>query len=178
MNHHRDNHNKKLVIIFLDIDGVLLPFDYRPPAGLLFPDRTMQALSDILVAIPDAKLVLSSTWRVRQEYIRSILEELNRFGFEYGGPLLSVNFYDVTNVHRHSTRQEEIYQWLVEHDTSTIAVKAWVALDDEDLVQGDENAAHASVFQGHAVLTDSHVGLTDRDAQTAITLLQKQQEQP
>ncbi|KAL7579638.1 hypothetical protein ACA910_008000 [Epithemia clementina (nom. ined.)] len=53
-------------------------------------------------------------------------------------------------------------------------VKAWIALDDEELVDGKANQRHQSVFQGHVVKTNSYVGLTMDDAQRAIELLQSQ----
>jgi hypothetical protein len=50
-------------------------------------------------------------------------------------------------------------------------VAAWVALDDEEPWEGDVNARHCRFFQGHAVKTDSHVGLTMDDAKHAVALL-------
>jgi hypothetical protein len=53
-------------------------------------------------------------------------------------------------------------------------VRRWVALDDEELLEGQSNAARAAVFIGHSVRTESHVGLTDADAELAISLLARQ----
>jgi len=166
---------EELIIIFLDIDGVILPFLNQPPQGTLFPDRTLEALSRILeVNVASTRLVLSSTWRVRQEFCRDILDAFNRHGYSYGGPLMGIQFYDITDPALHSTRQHEIYKWLIDHGNQNI--KAWIALDDEELIHGKENSPYRKLFQNHVVKTDSHVGLTQGDADKAIELIQKQLE--
>lgn len=91
-------------VIFLDIDGVLLPFggsrdNFRPGGvalpcteGCLFPDRTMDALTALLhrlhhlsVASAPAPprcrpvLVLSSTWRARPEFVQDILSSFRAY---------------------------------------------------------------------------------------------------
>ena len=53
-------------------------------------------------------------------------------------------------------------------------VRRWVALDDEELLEGPPNAARAAEFVGHAVRTESHVGLTEGAAELAISLLAQQ----
>ena len=53
-------------------------------------------------------------------------------------------------------------------------MRRWVALDDEELLEGQPNAARAADFAGHAVRTESRVGLTDADAEIAISLLARQ----
>ena len=85
-------------VIFLDIDGVLLPFggtrdkyqNNKPCTdGCLFPDCTMEALTTLMQCIRNLSinnntscetviqgnpvLVLSSTWRARPEFIQDIL---------------------------------------------------------------------------------------------------------
>jgi len=58
--------------LFLDIDGVLLPFGDNVPAlkpGTLFDEGCLRSLSQLLAApLPQgasAQVVLSSTWRAR-----------------------------------------------------------------------------------------------------------------
>ena len=53
-------------------------------------------------------------------------------------------------------------------------MRRWVALDDEELLKGPPNAARAAEFAGHAVKTESHVGLTEGGAELAISLLAQQ----
>jgi HAD domain in Swiss Army Knife RNA repair proteins len=199
-----------LSIVFLDMDGVLLPFQQQQ-----ISNSCIKALSYILQQVPSARLVLSSTWRVQEKYIQIILDALhqyykdNEIGCE---ALMGIDFYDITNTNMHSERQHEIYEWLQrrhqqrlqrpkrEHDggkndmedddddgsnvdfyrptsdatqkkTKNVRVAAWLALDDEELLEGDVNARHAQFFQGHVVKTDSHVGLTMDDAKNAVELL-------
>jgi hypothetical protein len=165
-------------IIFLDIDGVLLPFEGRRFAstcGSLFPDHTLEAFSLILQEMDGVKIVLSSTWRVQDRFRKEIIAGLRSYGYAYGGPLLEAEFMDLTDPDMHSERQHEIYDWLQRNQDK---VGAWVALDDEELMEGAENAARRAVFQGHVVRTESHIGLTVKNARYAIGLLQAQLSTP
>lgn len=170
------------IFLFLDIDGVLLPFGGNGGEssglssnccficdGCLFPNRNLSALTQILEAFPTISIVLSSTWRVQPKFRQQIIDSFRAYAYLYGGPLLETDLYDITDPGMHTERQHEIYSWLQSRPCI-----AWIALDDEDLVDGAVNAENRSFFEGHVVKTESHVGLTDGDARTAIALLQKQ----
>jgi HAD domain in Swiss Army Knife RNA repair proteins len=178
------------IIVFLDIDGVLLPFPnkFNIMKGRIFPDETMSALSLILKAFPSTKkdsssainhnefvatdvdIVLSSTWRVQKSIRDEIIADFH--SYSYDGPLSTVDgFYDITDPSFHGIRQHEIYQWLQTQETRS---SAWIALDDEDLMLGVENAKYNSYFEGHVIHCDSTVGLTRENAMNAIRLLRKQ----
>jgi hypothetical protein len=129
-----------LVIVFLDIDGVLLPIvgndcgrddgegqdddnsaagddrsssSLRPLKGRLFPQQPIDALSVLCARVPTIQLVLSSTWRVHVAWRYDILNELQTYG---SGPLSQLTqFHDVTDPAMHGERQHEIYQWLATH---------------------------------------------------------------
>mmetsp|Transcript_8083 Transcript_8083/g.12363 ORF Transcript_8083/g.12363 Transcript_8083/m.12363 type:complete len:177 (-) Transcript_8083:248-778(-) len=164
-----------LTIIFLDIDGVLLPFGgERSTSEIscsgLFPDRTIEAFNAILKECPSSLIVLSSTWRVSQEFCQQILQAFRDYAKTNDGEFLPTQFYDVTNINNHSERQWEIHDWL----SSSQNIEAWIALDDEELIEGDTNKKYCSEFQDHVVKTASHVGLTKKDAETAILLLKAQ----
>ena len=165
-------------IIFLDIDGVLLPFEgnrFRSTCGSLFPDHTLEAFSLILQEIEGAKIVLSSTWRVQDKFRKEIIAGLRSYGYAYGGPLLEAEFMDLTDPDMHGERQHEIHDWLQRNPDK---IGAWIALDDEELMEGAENAARRAVFQGHVLKTESHIGLTVKNARYAIGLLQAQLSTP
>ena len=209
----------EIIILFLDIDGVLLPFGcsaiddgssptmFSSSSSCLFPDSTLQALSMILEEcrernLPPVGLVLSSTWRVHEKFRQDILHGLANYARRQGGPLGEVTeFFDVTDPTLHSERQHEIYAWLesyiiaseddqIQQQSTTTSntscsdtaetrkvrpfIRAWLALDDEELIQGPNYRALSSVFQGHVIKTDSSVGLTREDAQQALELLQWQ----
>jgi hypothetical protein len=175
---HSKSSSTAETIIFLDIDGVLLPFGgnrFKSTCGSLFPDHTTEALSLILQEIDGAKIVLSSTWRVQDRFRKQIIAGLRSYGYAYGGPLSEVEFTDLTDPDMHGERQHEIHDWLQRNPDK---VGAWIALDDEELMEGAENAARRAVFQGHVVKTESHIGLTVKNARYAIGLLQAQLSTP
>ena len=72
--------SSKQIIIFLDIDGVLLPFGYQEEDNRLFPQCTLDALAHVLEQVPNSQLVLSSTWRVQARFIHTIVQELRAYG--------------------------------------------------------------------------------------------------
>jgi hypothetical protein len=163
------------VVIFLDVDGVILPFGDAVPIattteGSLFPDSCLAALTHITSKFSDVRLVLSSTWRVQATYRGQILESFHAYGRALGGPLRSIEFHDITDPTLHLTRQAEINAWL----HSNRYRGAWIALDDEELVEGEENNSQRQAFCGRVVKTASHIGLTCEDAQQALTLLENQ----
>ena len=158
-------------IVFLDIDGVLLPFGHADPlhraAGNQddFPDECLGALARILEAVPHARLVLSSTWRCWPGGVGHICGEFRR----HGGALKDVRFLSMTNKENHSHRQWEIAEWL--RGDEGRAVDTWVALDDEELLDGAPLRRHRAWFANHVVKTRSDVGLTAELADRAIALL-------
>ena len=132
-----------LGIIFLDIDGVLLPFPKKDNGSgqstkRLFPDGPLRALSKLLEETPHSKIVLSSTWRVREDFRNDILDCFQDFANEElqqssltehdnssssggggGGsslcPLGQIandGFWGITDPEMHSERQWEIHDWL------------------------------------------------------------------
>jgi hypothetical protein len=183
-------------VIFLDIDGVLLPFPPppSPPSSSssspnetnqrLFPDAPLAALSHMLESAVGAKIVLSSTWRVRPDFVRDILKCLEQYAVEHGGPLGDIansGFWSNTDPNLHSERQWEIHEWLVQRQQqqeqpNKIEIKdmVWLALDDEELIEGETNQNHRHHFEGHVIKTASHVGLTTKDVDKAIELWKAQ----
>jgi hypothetical protein len=164
-------------VVLLDIDGVLLPFGegaapITPPA--LFGAPALAALSHLL-AESRAALVLSSTWRAVPAYVDDIAAEFRRYGAAHGGPLAGfAGFAGTTDPGLHSTRQREIHAWLTARRAAATGPLAWVALDDEPLLDGAACAALRPAFEGHVVQTESHEGLTLAQARRAVELLRAQ----
>ena len=155
-----------LKVIFLDIDGVLLPFPKTDEYDTLFPQRTVEAL-DYLLKETGAELVLSSTWRVRTPFIAQIIDCLKGFGMTIDW------FHDITDPTMHSERQWEIAKWLEDHRQEQGDI-VWLALDDEELLEGEANEKFRAAFQGHVIKTASHVGLTMEDAKRGVELWKQQ----
>lgn len=159
---------KILKVIFLDIDGVLLPFPKDENAGSeLFPASTLKPLQTLLQQADGAKLVLSSTWRVRKDFIQDIVDCIQAFGIDFDG------FFDITDPNMHSERQWEIERWLSNNRQKYDKI-VWLALDDEELLEGDVNQKFRSLFEGHVIKTESQKGLTMEDVKDALNLWQNQ----
>ena len=164
------------IVLFLDIDGVLLPFPDAPDEigeGRLFPNEPLAALSKILIAFQEGsvELVLSSTWRVKDSNRQDILNDFQAYGH---GPLAQMkgDFSYITDPTFHGERQHEIHRWL--RTMSHLEIAAWVALDDEELLEGSANAAYRKHFEGRVVHCNSRVGLTEEQADEAVVLIRKQ----
>ena len=209
-------------IIFLDIDGVLLPFGgstaeqssdrrYRTTTqGCIFPDCTMDALTSLIVRAKNlslgndyhasssssccCKIVLSSTWRARSDFIQDILDSFRAYATERARTDPTImpiweshldSFFDITDPNLHSTRHDEIYHWVHTHEqnlnqaninahntTQDYIVRSWIALDDEDLVNVEGRVSQDA--KDHAVLIQSSVGLTHKDVSFGMQLLEQQ----
>ena len=159
--------------VFLDIDGVLLPFggdaSLSSAAGeTRFPDECLSALSSILDAT-GAVLVLSSTWRCSSSAVKDILRNFQRYAAAHGGPLGDYvdGFDHTTCLAKHDVRQWEIIDWL--RSFTDEVIESWVALDDDDSLVNDPK--HRDECAPRTVLTSSAIGLTASDAEKAIRIL-------
>jgi hypothetical protein len=210
-----------LDIIFLDMDGVILPFgdgytnllgggvQLTYTDGCIFPNATMEALTELLVKLHEtrivmegggvgdgitmnAKIVLSSSWRSRPKFVKDILRSFRIYvasragGGEDDDARISEawasaldddgnSFFDVTDTAYHSTRYDEIINWVHNAETNgrdKFIIRSWIALDDEDLVNVEGRIMTRAIR--HAVRTVSSVGLTLNDVNVGIRLLDEQ----
>lgn len=165
-NHRHPTMGKTLEVLFLDIDGVLLPFpnDGNSREGI-FPASTLKPFQSLLKETGGAKVVLSSTWRVRKDFIQHIVDAIEGFGIDFEG------FYDITDPNMHSERQWEIEDWLSKQQQKHGYDKiVWLALDDEELLEGEVNEKFRETFEGHVVKTKSDKGLSMGDVRDAVIL--------
>ncbi len=110
-----------------------------------------------------------------------------------GGPLGKIDFFEfTTSLKNHSVRQWEVAEWvlnrhfhgnapkskkvrtcvdLAEVDVASLSF-AWVALDDDTSLTLDPR--YLELCAPRTVQTDSRIGLTDADAERAISILSSQ----
>ena len=163
-------------LIFLDIDGVLAPFGGRDPPGpprgraakldadaafAPFDEQCLARLAAVVDAT-DATIVLSSSWRASADAVAVIERRFRAFG----APLAGTVPLPTTDAHYHSVRQWEVARHLDRHPASR-----WVALDDEELVEGEECAERRSLVVGRVSTVDSTLGLQDIHVAEAIRVL-------
>ena len=104
--------------IFLDVDGVLLPFGEQAAANSEgnFTPESLEALREIIRGSGEnTKIVLSSTWRCAGGAIAA-LEQFTRFSTGPDDPLACIardgEFWSTTCPQTHLHRQWEIAKWL------------------------------------------------------------------
>lgn len=136
-------------VIFLDVDGVL-----NSNRTLYCDDSIELDLVENLATIvraTDARIVLTSTWRLVPEALRVLMDTFMKFN-------LAISSYtsELCN------RTEEILCWLKTHQD--FQVNKFVILDDED-------KDIKNWFPDELVKTDFMKGLTKEDAAKAIKLL-------
>lgn len=172
-------HNNRMKrVIFLDFDGVLNTGKYQNQLkingekrvddfGPLFDPESVRNLKTILDAVPDALLVITSSWKdaYGPNMVRSLWKERGLPGKIHSMTRACMDFFpDLESGEMPPLKGPEIKQWLEEHDTKGCK---YVILDDmQDFLPKQ---------QSHLVLIDANVGLTADDAVKAIRLLGKKE---
>ncbi|CAE8712263.1 unnamed protein product [Polarella glacialis] len=174
-------------VIFLDVDGVLLPtgaLETIVVDGVTMPSRdsvkesdfAVQALGSLrdIVQQTGATIVLSSEWR-RGEALRSsigaVLKSQEIPGFRDFTPIFSPRpeLQKVNPIYAWCERRaREIGKWLKDHPDVT----AWVALDDLNFEWADSvRQAGTPWIKYRSVHTNDKICLTEEDAAEAVRLL-------
>jgi len=145
--------------IFLDIDGVLNGNTYvvANRCGLYTSDDTEWfdpvnvALLNRITEATGAVLVLSTSWvnMFRRPYFEDLLPKVG----------IKAPIFEVTDRYAPG-RVERIDQWL----DAWAPTVPWIVLDD---------CITVAKYAPRAIITDTRTGLTELDAQKAITLLQE-----
>lgn len=154
-------------IIFLDIDGVLNSW----ASSYKITTEKLQLLND-LIKQTDAKIVISSSWRIGSSNVKEFLKNkfkkddfrLDNFKDATNRECIQNIFYndniiDLTDTFGPS-RGDEIQRWLDNHSDD---VDLYVILDDSsDMLDGQLE---------HLVQTDTYYGITDREVHLASLIL-------
>lgn len=144
---HTKDVEQGLRVIFLDIDGVL---NAEGSPGGLQSDKVMRLKR--IIEETGAEIVLSSTWRTEPDLVHRVEVMLDKIG----GRLLDQT--PVIGDHCFATaRGQEIKAWLDDPDKPL--PETFVILDDDP---------DMSLLGGHLVLTETHEGLTDAQAEEVI----------
>ena len=147
-------------VLFLDFDGVLNSRRYlrtADPYGVALDPTRMELLGQI-VAATDARIVLTTSWRVHWEpdpaTCNDTGREIHAIFARHGLSILD------KTPQLPQGREQEIRCWLEQHPETT----AYVVLDDRLL--------GADFLADHFVMTANHRdGLDQADVQKTITLL-------
>ena len=156
-------------LIFLDIDGVLDTYKSRYQLDPVLMERL-----GTLLAHTDAKIVVSSSWRSND--VASTVEFMtdpdnpsvgnNPFSFTDKVVGITPILYSVIDgdIDRPATRGEEIAAYLKDHPCDNSVI-----LDDCEEMQRDQ--------WPNFVLVNDEVGLTDKDVEKAVSILNQEKQQ-
>ena len=148
----------KLKIIFLDFDGVISTHE----KGMNL-DTEKVALLEVILYATNAKIVVTSSWRVGARNAEEFVEKLFNFHRSKDKvdkcPLFVNSIYDVTDT-MGNDRGEEVQRWIDAHEDQ---IEQYVILDDENEYSDEQ------LF--NFVQTDEYEGLTIREAKLCIKML-------
>ena len=153
-------------IIFLDIDGVVNCISTKERFnGLIGVEQEKITLVKQIVEATDAKIVLSSTWRLDWLWFnegKSVnLDSFNYLKKEFAKQ--GLEFFGATPSHKDSWRGREIQEWL---DTTTEKIDGYVVIDDDTYDIAKEH-------RGHLLTTSWRHGLKPNAVKIAIDILNK-----
>lgn len=148
-------------IIFLDIDGVLLPTKWlhSNKSSRQFKQSCVKNLNYILEKT-EAKIVVSSTWRKWFDHLNEENTKILEFAFSVGG-IKKGSVIDTTKSFS-NRREYEINEWLLGHKKE---VENFVIIDDSS------DVGHSEVH----IKPDHDIGLTKAHAQKCVKLLNSKQ---
>lgn len=169
--------------LFLDIDGVLNTIRYSnflvdhdedevDEDGALFDPEAVNNLASIVEKIPDLRIIISSTWRLKGwEWMQRLWKKRKLPGAIYSfTPVLEVvcfvdkiNRKDSTSVYPYGARALEVNEWLRLYAVQNSLTYKYVILEDVNdfLVMQQE----------HVIITDPNFGITKENVLKALEIL-------
>ena len=165
-------------ILFLDFDGVLNTYNYtkrlvaegkpyRDEYGDLFDPEAVHSLKTIIDSVPDAKIVITSTWKdtIGADKVRQLWKDRDMPGKIYGmtKPFIPdfISMDSDFELAITAGKGHEVRQWLVEHAKGKCR---YVILDDMSYFLPEQ--------ESHQVKVDPFLGITEADAVKTIGLLE------
>lgn len=147
-------------VIFLDFDGVISTYE----KGWAIDNEKICLIKKI-IDVTNAKIIVSSSWKVGFDDVDSFLDNL--YGDSKNDMINAEdiffwfvnNIYDITDSYG-GNKGDEIQRWLNVHEND---IENYVILDDDDDFLDDQ------LF--HFVQTDGFEGITDREVKLCIKLL-------
>lgn len=148
-------------ILFLDIDGVLVPDGEEIHHQPQFHPRCVEALKFVLTAVPNVRIVFCTTWRLPR-HVNRLHAQWKAHGFPEHLPIDGTPDLREDTTHlRLYRRGHEIRAWL----NANPDVSRWVVLDDERL------AIEPILGNERCVFTNPARGLTPENAERAVEIL-------
>jgi hypothetical protein len=140
--------------------------------GALFDPKAVTNLANIINKIPDVKIIISSTWRLKGwEWMNRLWEKRQLPGSIYSfTPVLEVvcfvdkiNRKDTSSVYPYGTRSLEVNEWLRLYTGQNPFSYKYVILDDfnDFLIMQQE----------HVIITNPNFGITKEDVVKALEIL-------
>ena len=169
---------KTTKVIFLDFDGVLNTGKYQrrlrekgekwyDDYGPLFDPEAVANLRMVLDAVPDARLVISSTWKIDGlAFLRNLWEDRGMPGTIHGvtpdcaSDLTDVDLSDPDNIAALAGKGGEVKAWLEENASKDCR---YVIFDDTEYFFEDQ--------MPHLVRTRPLDGILEEDARRAVRIL-------
>lgn len=167
-------------VIFLDFDGVLNTEKYQATLreegkpqwddfGQLFDPKAVENLKMVLDTVPDAIIVINSSWKLEGlDMMKALWEARHLPGKvhsctpDYAPDLTRIDLENHDNIAILAGKGNEVKQWLSKNAPEGCA---YVIIDDvPDFLPGQEE---------HLVCTDPRCGITVEDAMQVINLLKK-----
>lgn len=178
-----DESEKLKRYLFLDIDGVLnterhsnylidYNEEYMDEDGALFDPEAVNNLACIIEKVPDVKIILSSSWRLKGwDWMNRMWEKRHLPGTIFSfTPVLEVVCFvdkigsnDTTSVYPYGTRALEVNEWLRLYTSNNPLSYKYVILDDyNDFLM---------MQQEHVIITDPYYGITKELVIRALEIL-------
>ena len=150
--------------IFLDIDGVLNSDEHTAfiKSFVTYSDNMIEPFDDdclynlkYIVDETDAKIIITSIWRLFPDYLYIVMNKLEEYG-------LDKNVISLTTSNKYKDKLQEIAVKL-----KKLGITDYVVLDNDNTLNLDRH-----------IITNNATGLTEIDAKQAVKILTYNEEIP